>query len=243
MPRAERNQLLLDALRAGHFDFVDFGTHKGGGLNLGLELGGTRGLGIEISEPKCQTLMAKGYYVISEDAFLIPPMSNTVRFAVFSHVLEHLPDEATASLVLKRVSEFCREFIFIQQPDFSAETFLWRKGLQFAHTSMKGHLWRPSTRRLVELLWEMGFQRFAVGGQRVVLDSSCSWLHRADVQSNVLWKHDPQKDPPKPVVSFEPPLFRDVAICVAKSTAVDPKAVLRKTDVRHIHLESFSVVQ
>lgn len=243
LPRAERNARLLDALRGGEFDFVDFGTHKGGGLALGLELGGTRGLGIEINESKCQALLAKGLYVVSEDAFLLPPIANTVRFAVFSHVLEHLPDEATACIVLKRVSEFCRDFIFIQQPDFSAETYLWRHGLQFAHTNMKGHLWRPSTRRLVEVLWNLGFHRFAVGGQSLVADSTDPWLHSAEVQSNALWKHEPETDPPKPAVTFNPPLYRDVAIAVAKSTDVDPQALLRKVRVRHIHLESFSVVQ
>jgi hypothetical protein len=50
MRREQRNDLLLRALEAGAFDFLDFGTHKEGGLDRGLLFGGRVGLGVEIDE-------------------------------------------------------------------------------------------------------------------------------------------------------------------------------------------------
>jgi hypothetical protein len=217
VPREERTALLLTALQSGVFDFLDFGTHKGGGIRVGESLGGKLGLGIELRDAKVVEALSRGFYVLSEDAFLVPRMPKVVRFAVLSHVLEHLPDEATAYLVLQKIAGYCSDFLFIQQPDFSAETFLWRQGLQFAHTKMKGHMWRPSTTRMMEMIWSLGFGRFLVGGQTPVRASSNQWLHRADVQSRTLWKHDASKDPPKPQVTFEPPLFRDIAIAIGCS--------------------------
>jgi hypothetical protein len=242
LPREQRNALLLYALNAGAFDFLDFGTHKGGGLQVGRTLGGRLGLGIELVDRKVIDALKAGLYVLSEDAFLLPPLRNAVKFAVLSHVLEHLPDEATAYLVLKKIASCCSDFVFIQQPDFSEEAMLWRKGLQFAHTNMKGHLWRPNTRRLIEMLWSLGFGRFLVGGQNRVRSSSNAWLHRADVQSSTLWKHKPEKDPLKPDVSFDPPLYRNVAIAIAKSSNVDLRDIFTKAKVVHVHFESFSII-
>ncbi len=240
-PRKERNCFLVDALAEGHFDFLDFGSHRGASLKIGYELGGRRGLGIERNDDKCRELLAQGQYVLSEDIFSLPALSGVVDFAVCSHILEHMPNEHTVYLILEKLARATKRFILIDQPDFSAELYLFQRGFKLAHFAMKGHDCHLPTRRLVEMLWSLDLGHFVVGGKHAIVDSSNPWVHRADAPGP-LWKWDAEKDLPKEAVKFNRPLYRDVTIVVGRDPSCDLEHIAKSTGVKDIYLRSHSAL-
>jgi hypothetical protein len=239
--RAERNDLLLAALRAGVFDFVDFGSHQGASLRYGSKFGGKLGLGIELDDRKSVALLKQGLYVLSQDLFLLPELPKSVDFAVCSHVLEHLANEATIFLTLQRLSRMCRKFVIVEQPDFSSELYLFHEGLKMVHSAMETHHCHIQTRDLVTMLWSLDLGRFILGAKFRIRDSSNPWLHRADAKPP-LWTWDEIKHPPKPTVAFDRELFRDIALVIGCSEDADIEGIAAKMNIEKIIMRSYSAL-
>lgn len=242
IPREQRNGMLLEGLQSGKFDYLDFGTHKGGGMRLGQQLGGKCGLGIEINEAKCQALLKNGYYVISEDIFRLPAFFSVVDFAVLSHVLEHLPNSQTIFLVLRKLLDACRKYVLIEQPDFTAESYLYSLGLRLAHFGMKSHTCHLRTRELIEMLWSLNAGRFIVGGKKPINDSSSRWVHRADQISSAGAPWDAEKHLPKPQIKFDRALFRDIVVVIGRDQEFDTDSILRAVSADLIYMRSYEVI-
>jgi hypothetical protein len=240
IPREERTQLLVRALEAGAFDYLDFGTHTGGGLRVGESLGGKLGLGVEMMETKCQALYKRGRYVISEDIFKLPLVRHSVDFAVCSHILEHMPNRHVVYLLLERLSQFCRKYVYINQPDFTATQYLFEKGLKLAHVGLTKHLTQLPTREIVSMLWDLKLGRFIVAGKRAIHNSSHDWVHAVGAPPNVSKWEDGHL--PKPYVEFNPPLYRDIVIVIGIDSSVDLEAIANEAGVSKITLRSYSAM-
>ena len=238
MPLETRNEILLNALREGVFDYLDFGTHKGGGLDWGLSLGGRRGLGVELNDEKVLHALRSGYYVLSYDVFKIPiDEAPIVDFAVCRHVLEHMPNIHVVALIIERLRKFVRHYIYIEQPDFSQERYLAGLGLKLQGSYLKGHACPMQTRELVKIFWDVGFDNFVVGGIRRCAGSDSQYIHRADVAPRTVGKWR-EGDPPKPSVKFDRPVFRDIIAVLGKHSDVDIFSVAKLCKMEEVFLES-----
>lgn len=238
IPREQRNNLLLMALEAGAFDFLDFGTHKGGGLESGRRFGGRLGLGVEIEELKCQHLYRQGHYVLSGDVFNLPVLPRSVDFTVCSHVLEHMPNKHVMYLLVERLAQFCRKFIVIDQPDFSAAQYLYDLGLKMTQMMMESHTTRLATRDIIQMLWDMGLGNFVVYGKLPVRSSDSRWVHSAVAPRHAnKWQ---EGDPPKPSVKFDRELHRDILIVVGLHDEIDLEAIAATAGAHKLKLRSYS---
>lgn len=213
-PIETRNERLLDLAREGHFDFVDFGTHRGGGIKWGRRLGGTRGLGIELDPSRAQAALDAGFPVYTGDIATFPTTGMRFRFAVCRHILEHMPNEYVVGFVLWRLAQVCTEFIYIEQPIFDDAEELERQGLTLAQTTMPNHTCRLSIEQLLRIVEGVGIPAYAQGRVRPIHSSANPWVHVAGAAENrSRWREG--VDPPKPEVEFDPPLYRDLVVFAA----------------------------
>lgn len=237
MPREARNALLYRALHEGVFDYLDFGTHKGGGIEVGRRMGGRLGLGVELSDEKVVAGLQRGFYVLSEDVFRISGERPLVDFAICRHVLEHLPNIHVVALVLEQLKRLVRSHILIEQPDFSQERYLFGLGLKLQAFFLKGHACPMPTRELVRIFWDLGFDRFALGGMLRIRNSDSSMVHRADAPNQIgKWRPG---DLPKPAtIVFDRPIFRDIVAVLGVNETVDARGIAEAAGMEKLYLTS-----
>ena len=235
LPRQERNEIVLALLAQKRFDFLDFGTHKGGGLRIGNSLGGQAGLGVELDDAKVVALFRRGAFAYSGNVLELP-QGLKARFAVCSHVLEHLPSRYEVGTIINQLQRSCSDYIFITQPSFDVDSALFERGLRMAHSPMKNHDCRLTTRELVDICWDLGLERFVVGGAKPISDTSHSWIHSTQGRKNV-WKWKPG-DAPKPDVRFGRPLHRDIVAVIGLKPGLDLAGIATAGGMKTLYLES-----
>jgi hypothetical protein len=218
-PVDERNSEIARLAKAGAFDFLDFGTHKGGGLRIGVGLGGARGLGVELEAHKAAMGLADDLAVLTGDIMAFPLDLPSFTFGICRHVLEHLPNKYVVGAVLWKLQQLCSDFIYIEQPNFDDEPFLNDQGLTLTHSTLEYHTYRPTVAELEGILRDLGVTRYVVGGMIPMVDSGNPWVHSIDAPPNRWTFVD--EDPPKPEVVFPTPLFRDLVILVGLSETAD----------------------
>lgn len=237
MPREERNAILYAALNEGVFDYLDFGTHKGGGIEAGKRLGGRLGLGVELSDEKVVVALNRGFYVLSEDVFRISGDRPLVDFAICRHVLEHMPNIHVVALVLGQLKRLVRSHILIEQPDFSQERYLYGLGLKLQAFFLKGHDCPMSTRELIRIFWDTGFDRFALGGMLRIRDSDSSLVHRSD-GPNQIGKWRPGDLPKPQKIVFDRPIYRDIVAVLGVNAEVNPRAIAEAAGMQQLYFNS-----
>ncbi|HEY6549890.1 MAG TPA: hypothetical protein VIY71_01675 [Solirubrobacterales bacterium] len=226
LPIKDRNERLLSLARDGKFDFVDLGTHRGGGIRWGQHLGGGLGLGIELDPKRAHRALKAGYPVYTGDIAAFPSEGLRFRFAVCRHVLEHMPNEYVVGFVLWRLAQMCTEFIYIEQPIFDYAAELGEQGLTLAHLTMSAHTCRLSIDELLASLERIGLPNYVQGRMRPIRDSSHPWVHAADApRDRSRWQEG--IDPPRPEVKFEPPLHRDLVV-IASLGHLDVEGILSR---------------
>ncbi len=212
---AESNARILAGLRGGIYDFLDLGTNQGGGFKIGERLGGGKGVGFDLNPAVVQWNLDRGRDVMCLDVRTLPPGATGIRFAVCSHVLEHLPSLYDVGSVISALAPLCRDFLLLYGPNFDSEAFLYQQNLKLLHSAMRDHLCRFRTIDLVKLLFDLGLRDFVIGGAGVIHDSNNVWIHRADAPAEGLWSWEEGKSLPKPFIRFNRPLHRDF-VCIVK---------------------------
>ncbi len=126
-------------LRQGKFDFLDLGCSRGGSMDQAKHLfKAKRGLGIDIDKAKIEQAVAAGHDAMVCDINEIP-MRAFVRFCTLVHFLEHVPNRKDVGLFIRRAIAVSREFVFIRQPYFDADGYLFRRGLKLFWSDWHGH--------------------------------------------------------------------------------------------------------
>jgi hypothetical protein len=124
------------------YDFIDFGSSKGGCIDFALKkLGGRCPLGVEINKKKLKNLTKKGYACIYGDVLNLANElpKKSIRFVTMSHFLEHLNSINEVEKVIKIAADLATEFIFIQGPSFDFDQYLKSLGLKFFWADWTGH--------------------------------------------------------------------------------------------------------
>ena len=203
----------------GH-DFLDFGASKGGCIDFAVQnLGGRKGLGVDIDPKKVARMRALGYDCIEGDITKLDLPANSVRFVTMSHVLEHLPDLDAVGRAIKSAARVASDFLFIQGPYFDADAALARYGLKFYWSDWHGHPCHLTTSQLGGLLHAERLRHYVLMARVRVFDSEDPSIHPLSSPQD---QHDYSAavHPPKPMVVFDPPafdrpLYREM-VCVVK---------------------------
>ena len=198
-----------------HYDFLDFGASKGGSIDFAkVRLGGRRGLGIDSDSVKVEQMRRAGYACIEADVNSLDLRRRSVRFVTMSHFLEHLHDLDAVASAIASAANVSSHFLFIQGPYFDADEYLEERGLKFYWSDWHGHRCHLTTEQLRETLLALGLRDYLILGCLPVLGSSDASIHPLASPRN---QHDyePDKHPQKPIVEFDPPLYREM-VCIVR---------------------------
>jgi hypothetical protein len=224
---AENNERILSGLRAGKYDFLDLGTHDGGGFKIGEHLGGQHGVGFEVEPLMAERNLDRGRDVMCLDVRMLPPGITGVRFGVCSHVLEHLPNLYDVGSVIAALTPLCSDFLLICGPNFDSENFLYSHNLKLVHSAMRDHLCKFRTIDLVRVLFDLDLRDFVIGVSGVISGSASPWVHRSDAPAEGLWMWTEEKNLPKPMINFDRPLYRDIVSVVKLREEVNISRIMR----------------
>lgn len=122
------------------FDFVDFGCSMGGSIEKAArDFGATRGLGIDIDPDKVAATRKQGHDAIEGDLTNLKIGTKKVSFAILSHFLEHLSSLKAAERCLHSAVHLARDFVYVAQPYFDADGYLFSKSLKLYWSDWHGH--------------------------------------------------------------------------------------------------------
>lgn len=219
-----RNGVALES-----YDFVDFGASKGGSIDYALrKLGGTRGLGIDADPKKVEVMVEAGYDCVQADITRLELPSDSVKFVVMSHFLEHLSDVESVEKAIRSAAEVASDFLFIQGPYFDDDEFLASQGLKFYWSDWHGHKCHLTSSLLRRILLNLGLEDHVILGRSRVNDSFDSTIHPLDSPRDQ-HAYDPDIHSGKPFVTFRRSLYKEM-VCFVRLGAPE---VLR--EVLHAH--------
>lgn len=196
------------------YDFLDIGSSKGGFIDFArTQLGGKRGLGVDVNAANVEYMRLRGYDCLHGDISQMSFPAKSVRFAVMSHVLEHMPLHKVYKTV-QVAKTVATDFIYIRGPYFDADAFLRRHGLKFYWSDWHGHTCHLTISLLQAVLRGLDVEDFSILGRTPVNDSLDDSIHPLDSPRDQ-HQYDPREHPPKPSIRFNPPLHREI-ICLVR---------------------------
>lgn len=212
---SEDFRALIDAKGIDH---IDFGCSKGGSLEFAQKrFHGRHGLGIDISHPKVVATREAGYQAICFDIQNIPD-EKLVDFVVLSHFLEHVPDRKDVVDFIRKGCVISKNFVYIQQPFFDADSFLFAKGLKLFWSDWRGHPNRMTTYEMWVVLRNLQNEglpiTFSILTYKKIENSSDVCIHPI---ASSIDQHDYDADihPPKDLeIVFDQPVFRELVVLI-----------------------------
>ncbi|MEF2553418.1 class I SAM-dependent methyltransferase [Aurantimonas sp. A2-1-M11] len=220
------------------FDFLDFGCSNGGSIKFAQSMFGGLGLGLDADPRKVERACAAGYNAIVQDVTRLDPRTmGTVRYVIMSHFLEHLPSASLAEKCILSACKVADEFVFVQQPYFDADGYLFEHGLKLYWSHWRGH-----TLHMTMLQLQSAFEkarceglcgRYLIGRRFPILDSSAKEVHRLSSPIDQV-TFDPKKHEDRPNLSFTTPVFRELFGLALRHEDVNDAAlvkILKNTDI------------
>lgn len=214
----DSNAAMLKKLYAGTYDFLDFGCSQGGSIQLAQSLFGKgNGLGLDIDPEKVARTRELGYDAMVADLTKLPLRANPVRYVILSHFLEHLPGLKTAEQAVSCAVRAARDFVYISQPWFDSDGYLFRRRLKLYWSDWHGHPNRMTTldfRFLLEFFREKGdIAGYTIFGHGPIFTSRHKAIHPLSSPRNQN-SYDVGVHPSKPVIPklFSSPVFTEIQV-------------------------------
>lgn len=206
-------EAVKQALDFSGFDFIDFGCSDGKSIEDMQKLfPGAKGIGLDIDPRKVATAKTKGKAAEVADVTKLGA-AQKVRFVSMSHFLEHLPGQQLAFSCIESACKIATGFVYIRQPWFDSDGYLFSKGLKLYWSDWRGHRYHMTAVELQSwlrrLLERKLINRFAIYGNGLVKDSSDSKVHplnSPDEQNR--WELG--KHPEKPGATFDQDVFTEL---------------------------------
>ena len=225
-------------------DFVDFGCSVGGSmLEMSKLFPGARGLGVDIAEAKIAKAKAQGHQAMVADARYLRTREGRVRFCIMSHFLEHLPSVNDANLSLLSAAEISTDFIFVRQPNFDADAYMFNLGYKTFWSDWHGH---PNRMTVLEVhrAFEFLVKRGSLAGYEIfangrIKDSRDPAVHPLASPQNQQ-TYDAEKHPPKPIrrLPFLQPVYTEIHAIGLKSSDSEFLDIYAKRYADAAHLYS-----
>ncbi len=208
-------------------DFLDFGASAGGSIELATSmLDGDRGIGIDIDLRKIRKLVAAGHDAVAADITRLAFPENAVRFVVMSHILEHLPNWELVQATLESGARVANDFLYIAGPYFDPDQYLEGHGLKFYWSDWSGHPCHVTIEQVLAWVSSRGFesQLFLT---RPLISSLDGAIHSLKSARNSM-EYDESEHPPKPLVVFPTPFYREFLMLVHVGGGPFPTAVAER---------------
>ena len=88
------------------------------------------------------------------------PKTLLLNGGVYREQVKHLYGEPDLISILEMLKETCRDYIFIQGPNFDYDGKLKKKSLQWSHTCYDDHTYKFTTLQLSKALEKVGLKRY-----------------------------------------------------------------------------------
>jgi ubiquinone/menaquinone biosynthesis C-methylase UbiE len=123
------------------YKFLDVGCKVGGSFDVSKKFGYTKneGLGIDINEEHVKKFINSGYNGLVADATNLPFDDNSFELVIFSHVLEHLPNEELGKKALDECLRVSSKHVFLALPFFDEDEYLNSLRLKTYYSDWTGH--------------------------------------------------------------------------------------------------------
>jgi hypothetical protein len=222
-------------------DHIDFGCSKGGSLEFAKRrFGGIKGLGIDNELSKVEMTRAAGFEAILYDIKDIPD-EKLVNFCILSHFLEHIPSHRDVKLFVRKACTIAKQFVFIQQPYFDADPYLFDMGFKLFWSDWTGHPNRMSVLELWLLLSSLKDEglpiSFSIGAYKRIIDSSDPSVHPLASKSDQHFYNSTVHPPKDSTVLFDSKVFYEV-VCLITLPGCDHQRYLKNVRVDKIIIES-----
>jgi len=204
------------------FDFLDFGCSNGGSIEYAKkELGGRKGLGLDIDSKKVSKARRLGYSAkISDLTNTDQKYNGTVKFTIMAHFLEHLPGQKYANSCMRLACNLSDEFVFIRQPYFDADGYLFSLGYKLYWSDWSGHTFHMTSLDLFSILQKLQINnrisRFFIFHKDRIKHSFSKTIHPLDTSFN---QHEYEgKLLTKKLKLFTYPVYRETGAIILTRT-------------------------
>lgn len=166
-------------IASGAYDFIDFGCSKGNSLKFGFErLGAVRGIGLDKDPRKVEATRSLGYEAVELDIAALQAYKNSVSFVLMFHFLEHLPGYRVARSCIVSGLAAARDYVFIKQPWFDSDSWLFDQGVKFYWSDWRGHDYCMDRLQLMRAIRDSGVScRYRMYGRRPVTTTDDLAIH------------------------------------------------------------------
>ena len=209
---------LAGHLSTGRFDYIDFGCSKGGSLAYGKKaLNGALGLGIDLNPAKVAHTRTAGFSACVADARQLSLHPNSVRFVTMIDFLEHLPSITDAKGCIEAACSAATDFVFIRQPWFDSDGYLFSLGLKLYWSDWTVHPNAMTTLEFHSIVSRVeGVKNWRLYGRNLIVRSADDAIHPiSSLPDQHAW--DPKSHGPKFHMHFSQKVFRQVVCVINKS--------------------------
>ena len=210
---------VIDKIDAGGYDYIDFGCKEGEMFErMKEEFGVSKGLGLDINEEHVRVCKKNGHDAEVQDItkFEIFDTKKT-RFVLMSHFLEHLFGYNEAKKCIHVACSLAKEFVYIRQPFFDQDGYLFNLGLKLYFSNWSGHPNRMTSLEfhniLHPLLRDNIIKRFCIYYKQLIQDSYDLGIHPIISPMN-LHEYDVNKYPFKKYIVFDQKVYRDIIVLI-----------------------------
>lgn len=207
-------------LYSGAYKFLDYGCSRGGSIALAQRLFGKgNGLGLDIDPTKVAAAQNIGYDAMVADLTALPLRADCVDYVILSHFLEHLSGLKDAEKALSGAVRSARSFVYVAQPWFDSDGYLFSKNLKLYWSDWHGHPNRMTSLDFHFLLNEFKrrglIEGFSIFGHKRIRSSAHEAVHPLDSGRNQ-HEYDAKVHSKKPFlpVFFTADVFAEIHVLI-----------------------------
>lgn len=197
------------------YKFLDVGCKIGGSFDIAYKYGYTKndGLGIDINENHVKNFINSGYSGIVADATDLPFEDNFFELTIFSHVIEHLPNEQLGKLALQECLRVSSKYVFLALPFFDEDDYLNSLKLKTYYSDWSGHKNKVHLEKILNE-YLIGY-KYDLTMKKKITDSMFSEILPIKAEKNS-HNYDEKIHGPKEKITFDRDIWREYTILIHK---------------------------
>ncbi|MEX2553052.1 MAG: class I SAM-dependent methyltransferase [Actinomycetota bacterium] len=204
-----------ERIRAGEYEFVDFGSSQGGSIDYCMRrFHARKGLGIDLGADEVAEIRSRGFDAIQGDVLDFRCPSGSFRFVSMMDFLEHLPNLQAVERALTTAKRVARDFLFIRHPTFDDEPYLNSIGLKQYWTDWSGHPSKITLAEYTQMFERLELSLYCLRFRTPAYDSADPVMLPLSAPPDQL-KFDLDLHGPRPEVVFPRPVWGQLDIFVA----------------------------
>ncbi|MEO8756061.1 MAG: hypothetical protein ABI624_25675 [Casimicrobiaceae bacterium] len=218
-------------LASGKYAFIDGGCADGASLDHCERRFGKRpGLGLDWYGADLEVARRRGFAVAHCNVMAEEYPPRCVSYASMLDFLEHLPDEASAVTVMRKLAAAAQDFIFIRHPGFDDIDYLAGFGLKLTWTDWPSHTNMMKIADYRRVFAALGWSDYVVLPHMRIADSRHPAIVPASAAPDTQ-HYDATRHGPKPEVRFDRAIYAKYDIFVRLSSSFDDETWRRTASI------------